>query len=902
MTTPSALPKPFIPLTSSEVTLAEVGGKALNLARLARAGHRVPDAFFIPTKVYREYVERNNLDALIAGAIQHVSPADSEGYQSASVAIRDAFLAAVNLPESWPALEIARRWLGAGPVAVRSSATAEDLPGFSFAGQQDTILNVATIEGLSAAIIRCWGSLWTARAISYRDRNQIGHSEVDICVIVQKMVESTASGVAFTADPVTGLRSETVIEATFGLGEALVSGKVEADRYVIDRREGAITSRILGDKGIALRAHPSGGLREETLEASNIQAIPDQVILELVDLGVEIQELFDFPQDIEWAYERGEDGQGRIFLLQSRPITSLYPLPADAPRESPRVMLSFGAVQGLLEPMTPLGWDAVRLIFAGGARLLGGEADYRASGAIHIAGHRLWVDLTGMIRNPLGARLAPRFLGVIEPGSSVAMAQVLTDERIGAGKGRLRLSTLVRVGAFLISWIWRVVRLTIRPGGMAAAIRAKYQRQVKVMAHQAQSKPPEKGGLDHALDLLKQLQEAFPYAVPEIASGAIAGLAPLFLLVSISRRLTGSNDLALKVTRGLRHNVTTEMDLQLWEIAQSIRADPASRARFQASEAAELAQAHLDGDLSGTASSAIESFLDRYGMRGPGEIDIGRPRWREDPIPVLQTVKGYLEIKVGESAPDRVFHRSQREALDAISEMEAAARGRVAGRMVAAVIRWAARRVRSLAGLREAPKFYIVQLMGIIRNQLQAAGAELARKEVIEGGDDIFFLRLHELEALAQGRAQDWARLVSERKEQRRREMLRSRIPRLMISDGRAFYAGLAPADGKVGELGGSPVSPGVVRGHVRIVLGPDGAALRPGEIMVCRGTDPAWTPLFLSAGGLIMEVGGMMTHGAIVAREYGIPAVVGVDQATERLKDGDQVEVDGSNGRILIL
>jgi pyruvate,water dikinase len=512
------------------------------------------------------------------------------------------------------------------------------------------------------------------------------------------------------------------------------------------------------------------------------------------------------------------------------------------------------------------------------------------------------VDVTGLVRNPIGARIVPRILEAVEPGSSGAMKQILNDERTGAGAGRLGIRALLRVSAFLIPWLWRVVWTAIWPGGVAEQIRSRYHHQIRALERRARAQRASKRRLRHALGLLRDLLDAFPYAVPEIASGAFAGLAPLFLLLSISRWLTGSSDLALKITRGLGHNVTTEMDLQLWEAARSIQADPDSRQRFQAWGAGDLAEAYLRRNLPVTAISAVDAFLDRYGMRGPGEIDIGRPRWREDPLPVFQTLKSYLEIEEGATAPDEIFRRGQREAVVAISELQAAARGRFGGRAVAHVIQWAARRVRSLAGLREAPKFYIVQLMGIMRAQLMKAGAEMARSGMIGEAGDIFFLRLGELEAIAGGEAGDWAGLIASRKEGHRRERRRERIPRLLLSDGRAVYEGLTTSGAQAEELRGSPVSPGVIQGQVRLVLSPGAAGLRPGEIMVCRGTDPAWTPLFLSAGGLIMEVGGMMTHGAIVAREYGIPAVVGVDRATERLRDGDRVEMDGSSGRIVRL
>jgi len=282
-----------------------------------------------------------------------------------------------------------------------------------------------------------------------------------------------------------------------------------------------------------------------------------------------------------------------------------------------------------------------------------------------------------------------------------------------------------------------------------------------------------------------------------------------------------------------------------------------------------------------------------------GEIDIGRPRWNEDPTHIMGVLQSYLQIEDETLAPDAVFQRGEKEAEGAIAELEAIARGTFGGWLKTKIIRGAARRVRALAGLRESPKFHIVGMMWVIRHALLEYGRELVDAGTQERPDDLFFLYLSELEAFAQGEQRDWKNLVSARRASYSREMSRVQIPRLLLSDGRAFYEGLTSGESDSSILKGSPVSPGVVEGLVRVVLDPQKANLVPREILVCQGTDPAWTPLFLAAGGLVMEVGGMMTHGAIVAREYGIPAVVGVHQATTVLQTGQRIQVNGSTGEI---
>ncbi|MGD8794673.1 MAG: PEP-utilizing enzyme, partial [Anaerolineae bacterium] len=331
--------------------------------------------------------------------------------------------------------------------------------------------------------------------------------------------------------------------------------------------------------------------------------------------------------------------------------------------------------------------------------------------------------------------------------------------------------------------------------------------------------------------------------------------------------------------------------------------DEAAATHFAATPAEGLAAEYRGGSLPAAAQAALADFLDRYGMRGVGEIDLGRPRWREAPAPVMRTVKSYLAIDDPALAPDVVFRRGEAEAQEAVERLVAGLRGTHRGRLKARLARWAARRVRALGGLRESPKFWAVRVMGAVRAGLLESGQALVEAGQLSHADDLFFLALGELEALASGEAQDWAALVTARREAYGREMGRRQVPRLLLSDGQAFYEGVAaPVDAVEGELTGSPVSPGVVEGVVQVVLDPHQAQLAQGEILVCPGTDPAWTPLFLVAGGLVTEVGGLMTHGSVVAREYGIPAVVGVSQATHRLQTGQRVRVDGTAGRITIL
>jgi rifampicin phosphotransferase len=883
---------------SPEIDLETAGGKGLNLARLARAGFNVPRGFIISTEAYRAFVEANRWLAVIGSTVENIPADDMGALEKTSAQIRAAFSVGSMPPEVDSAIRGAYADFRDVPVAVRSSATAEDLPDLSFAGQQDTYLNVVGEEEILKAVINCWSSLWTARAIGYRIRNHILQDEVALAVIVQEMVPSDVSGVMFTANPLTGLRSETVIDATFGLGEALVSGQVEPDHYVVDIYKNAIVSKTLGAKEISTRGKSGGGVETTREEASTQQALSDPQILQVTKQGSSIQREYGFPQDVEWAFS-----DGRCYILQSRAITSLFPLPEES-FDPLLVWFSFGAVQGLVGPITPIGQDAIRHVFTGGARLFDVHLTPAEVRIFTAAGERIWINITGVIRHPLGRRVIADLLGFIEPGAALTVRSLMNDPRLGAGSGKFKFSTLRRLAKFFLPILARGIRNAHNP----EKARAEFDQAIDEYLRAAQIAP---GGdkferLANILAFLRErLSTVFYFLLPRFISTFGPSMASLALL----SRFAGNHDQGdhgfsmpiLEITRGLPQNVTTEMDLALWQTACLIKADPESLELFTASDAPTLARRTLEGSLPAAAQAAVTDFMDRYGMRGVGEIDFGQPRWREDPTPVMQTLQSYLQIDQ-DSAPDILFARGQQAASEAIEKLAQQVRRRTGGRLKEKIVRGAARRVRVLMGVRESPKFFAIRVMGIARKALMEVGREFAEAGMIERAEDLSFFNFSELEALSRNEARDWKALVSQRRQTYEHESRRRQVPRLLTSDGRAFYEGVGANTDTGDMITGSPVSPGVVEGLVRVVLNPHDTQLAPGEILVCPGTDPAWTPLFMAAGGLITEVGGMMTHGSVVAREYGIPAVVGVHQATTRLKDGQKIRVDGTTGKIVIL
>jgi pyruvate,water dikinase len=882
---------------SPACTLPVVGGKGANLARLAQAGFLVPPGFFVTTDAYCHFVTSNQLAPTIAAALaslgEHPDPLELE---AASTLIRTAFARARAPHGLMDAVGCAWQTLAADAVAVRSSATAEDLPDLSFAGQQDTYLNVVGETAVMEAVIGCFSSLWTARAIGYRHRNHIAQESVALAVVVQAMVQSEASGVLFTANPLTGHREETVIDATHGLGEALVSGQVEPDHYVVETATGQIRSRTQGAKRVSIVSKPGGGV--ERVEETGVAnwALPEDAVADLVRLGSAVQAHYGGePQDIEWAL-----AGGRLHLLQARPITSLFPLPPGLPSDPPALLFSFGAVQGMLDPLTPIGQDVFREISSDFARLWGFDYPPGAVPALHFAGERMWLRFDPLLRNRATAGIWRKLFPLIEAGSREPYAVVMADAGMQPLRALPKVETFRRLLPVLGPAVVRFAGTWGSPQRRCDEALAEVEALIARLEVQAAQVRSLAEGVAMARQMLDTIVPVFVHLLPVIASG----IGAIYRMLALTERAGIPQSTTLGVLRGLPHNVTTTMDLALWEVARTLQASASTRSFVRETPAAELASRWLQRSLPAAVQTAADRFLAVYGMRGVAEIDLGRRRWREDPTQVFQMVQNYLEIADPESAPDLVFKRGEAVSAAATAEVVANVRNRLGapqGRLTAFFVS----RVRALAGLRETPKFTIIRIFGCIRQVLLVGYGELVAAGKLDAAEDGVFLSLRELEAAAAGYAIDWRALVRVRKSLYERELRRRQVPRLLLGDGRAFYGGApagTPALPNTRALQGTPVSPGIVEGVVHVVFNPHGARLAPGEILVCPGTDPAWTPLFLSAGGLVMEVGGLMTHGSVVAREYGIPAVVGVPHATDLLQTGMRIRIDGASGAIQVL
>ncbi|KIF66912.1 phosphoenolpyruvate synthase [Streptomyces sp. AcH 505] len=854
-----------------ETRVAVVGGKGAQLGGLSRIeGVRVPAGFCVTTEAFRQIVAQvpsigDQLDQLSL-----LDPDDREGVRTLSAEIRRA-IEGIAVPAGLAAAITAAlgRLGGEAAYAVRSSATAEDLPTASFAGQQDTYLNVMGTAAILQHISRCWASLFTERAVTYRRRNGIDHRTVHMAVVVQRMVVPDAAGILFTADPVTGNRTVATVDAGFGLGEALVSGLVNPDVFTV--RHGEVVAKTIAAKERAVQALPDGGTREVAVDSRRQEqpALTDEQVVRLVQLGRRIEAHFGRPQDIEWCL-----ADDAFQIVQSRPITTLFPVPETDDEEN-HVYVSVGHGQMMTDPMRPLGFSMWQLT---------------AMVPMHEAGGRLFVDVT--------RRLA----------SAAGRAGLL--DAMGKGDPLIRdaLETVLDRGDFVPSL--PDASPGRPPGGGApapiatdpAVVTELIERSRVSLAALKRGIRPKAGPalFDFLLEAFEEHKRVL--SDPLSIQAIMAGMEATWWLNDKLMEWLGEKNAADTLTLSAPDNITSETGLALLDVADVIRAQPDVVAFLK--DVTDVTDENFLDELAklsgGTAArDAIEAYLDRYGMRCVGEIDITRPRWRERPLTLVPAILDNVR-NFEPGAAERRFEQGRQKALAKEQDVLSRLRALPEGDQKADETKRMIDRVRTFIGYREYPKYNIISRYFVYKQALLEEAERLVRAGVLPEKEDIFSLTFQELHDVARSNRAD-GRLVQQRKEAFRSYHALT-PPRVLTSDGEAVVGAYRRDDVPDGALTGLAVSAGTVEGRARVVLDMADADLEAGDILVTPFTDPSWSPLFVGIAGLVTEVGGLMTHGAVIAREYGLPAVVGVEQATRLIQDGQRIRVYGTDGYVEIL
>ncbi len=883
---------PFSQISAADLPL--VGGKGANLGEMSRAGFPVPPGFCVTTHAFHHFVANCPQMSQFYAALSAIPAEDLMATRKIGEEIRQT-LHAVPIPDA-VATAVRHAWHNLDPnaaYAVRSSATAEDLPDASFAGQQDTYLNVRGEAAVLDAVRRCWASLFTDRAILYRQQNGFDHQEVALSVVVQQMVLPEVSGILFTADPVNQNRHITSIDASYGLGEALVAGLVSADLYRVDTRSNKLVEVKIGDKKLAIRPLPHGGTIQEALsdEQRTAKVLSEAQAVTLAQLGKRIENHYGTPQDIEWAI-----ADGQTYLLQTRPITTLFPLPTPRPTDDAlHLYVSLSHAQVMLDPIKRMGIDLWRLAFP----TLKPAGLTSRSLNISAAGGRMYLDLSHLLNLRLGRKVVPTALTIADEMIAAGIKVVLARPDFVPQLARLKpqptlrdvlfyIGPIVKTAVSFLFWRDPAATLAEQTAVIDQMVAASRQRILAQSAGEARLRQTEQ----EVGQMFRRILPAFPALVA-------SGIASQRLLAKLLGHRANPEDLTA-VARGLSGNVTTEMDLAVGDLADLVRQSPELVAHFQ--QYPPLAALTTAQTVPGSSPflAGWAKFLAQYGMRGPSEIDVSRLRWREDPTSLLQFVIGNLQ----HSAPGS--HRAHHAQMAAAGEAAAnrlidAAGHSLLGFVRRPLVRRLVRDVRHYTPGREHPKFFIIKLFGVVKEVLLETGEGLVANGRIDHLDDIWHLDLAELIGFVAEPERDIRPLIT----QRRAEFARFHKlapPRVLTSDGEIVYVQPNRDGLPDGALVGVAASSGTIEGIARVVLDPNKDILAKGEILIAPFTDPGWTPLFINAAALVMEIGGLMTHGSVVAREYGIPAVVSVPDATQRIKTGQRIRVHGDAGFVEIL
>ncbi len=845
-----------------------VGGKGAYLGELSRIeGVRVPAGFCVTTDAFRLIMAGAPSTDDRLGRLSRSNPDDRESIRTLSAEIRRA-IEGIPIPDDVAAaVTSAIAQLGErAAYAVRSSATAEDLPTASFAGQQDTYLNVVGPAEILRHVSRCWASLFTERAVTYRLRNGFGHRKLHMAVVVQQMVFPQAAGILFTADPVTGNRKLASMEASFGLAEGLVSGLVNADVYEV--RDGEVVAKAVAAKQLAIHASPAGGTEEQTIEPERQEqpALTDAQAVRLAQLGRRIEAHFGCPQDIEWCLV-DDDFQ----IVQSRPITTLFPIPAAGDGEN-HVYVSVGHGQMMTDAMKPLGLSVWQLT---------------TPRPMNEAGGRLFVDVTRALGSPTSRAGLLKVMGKSDPLIRDALETVLDrgnfipslpDEGpVGApaGDAPAPIETDPAIVAELI--------------GRTQASIATLKRDIRTKVGSAL--------LDFILEDIQELKRIL--FDPQSHQVFMSAMEAAWWLNEQLQAWLGEKNAADTLTQSVPHNVTSEMGLALLDVADVIRPHPEVVAFLQHVEDESFLDELVKLAGGREARDAILAWLDKYGMRCVGEIDITRPRWSERPTTLVPVILGNIK-NFEPGAGKRRFEQGRQEAWEKEQELLERLRALPDGERKAEEAKRMIDRVRTFIGYREYPKYGMVSRYFVYKQALLEEAERLVQAHVLHEKEDIFYLRFEELQDVVRMNQVD-DQLIRERKEAFRSYQALT-PPRVLTSDGEGIAGAYRRDDLPAGALVGLPVSAGTVEGRARVILDMAEAYLEPGDILVTAHTDPSWTPLFVTIKGLVTEVGGVMTHGAVIAREYGLPAVVGVEHATRLIQDGQQIRLHGTDGYVEIL
>lgn len=888
---------------------AQVGGKASSLMEMTRAGLPVPPGFVLSTAFFQPWLEKlqasTEWSAFVA-AVSAREPSDDQLREAAAdlqAACGDLpFTEAQKQQLSEAVDELVRSTPPSGSssesglLAVRSSAPQEDMSGASFAGVYESVLGVPPGK-LREAVRKVFVSAVDFKVVSYRRQRGFDPVQAEIAVVIQEQVDSKSAGVAFSLNPQNNDYDEAVIQANWGLGETVVSGSVDPDRWIIDKVTHRIVEKKAGTKKTSLWSRATGGsteTRDVRTGDGDTFALTDGQAVEISRMAERAEALIAAPVDVEWAY--GSDGS--LYLLQARPVTTYFPLPEElvtAPADPRRLYADSTLLEeGLHEPLSVLGgrWmeDAIieMVRHATGRRISTRASD----GLVLTVGGRWYLNVSNVLW--LGRERLAKSLEALDVHAAQVMRNVAVERyREAARKPGVRsiaglaLSTI----AYSAGPVGRMLAALAAPDGARRRYEAAvewHRRRLDDVAHSARSLP-ELGErtLLPAVHLL--MREGLPLTYAAESARA--------LLQFLYRWAPSGQRHRLEVAlRAMPHNITIEMGLALYSLARSLEVSVGKDAY---ADLGELGRRIAARELPEQFMGEWDAFMGRYGFRGPTELDLASARYADEPLLVLEQMRQYALLdESAQETPQQSYERRQHERQKAHRELLDRTRNPLKARLAEKIYRTA----EAFSGLREVHKYHLVMAGYVVRRRALEVGRELAERGRLDSAEQVFDLDYEDLHEGFEASDADLRARAHRNTGYRRkvRQTPGARFP--VIADSRGNIPRAASRAAGPGVLAGEGVSPGIARGPAKVLSHVGEKPVLPGEVLVARATDPGWTPLFVNAAGVVLETGGSFQHGALVAREYGKPCLVSIENATQRISDGQVVELDGEAGTLTLV
>ena len=845
-----------------------VGFKAVSLSAMKKSGINVPDGFLVTTEAYKAFLRHNDLTRLLTNIM--ITKEESEELREQ---IKNAEIPDDVYDEIKSALdELSDEEF----YAVRSSAVGEDSLFASFAGQQDTFLNV-TEENIKKTILGCFASLFTDKVIYYRIHNSVKVAEM--AVIIEKMIPAHIAGVMFTSDPSTGSRDIISIEASFGLGASIVSGVVSPDVYKFDKTAMTILSRTISRKKKAVLPMSDGGTVDVDIPADHMSdpAISDETIGKLCLAAINIEGLFGCPQDIEWCMD-SED----IYIVQSRPITTLFPTPESiSGNKGMRTYFSLSHAQMMLDPISPMGISVLKMLMPYGDD---GDSRYICS-----AGGRIYADASELLKSHFLRKKIPRYLEILSPLMGKAALKLVTRADYPQRVWRVKNRAWIAFFRLLPAILGIMKNYSSKDTeGMLGRINNLTRLAISDLRNEMEASNVGTRKLEIArkkLNIDNMMNQMIPLFMP--------GVISLAKLLRLEEKYLRQRKYTDAIVAGLEGNITARIGIMIGDMADFVRESDLLKKEFSDTNYKTLIQRISALDDCVDFQKIFSDFFKLYGMRCAGEIDMATERWQENPEYIAKAVMSIAETAEPDAHNLRNEHNKlasadmEKEFIEEVSKKQGWFKARKIKRLI--------KTCKDMLPAREHPKHLIVNLMQLFKNQISEEALKLVEAGLLETKNDVFYCEYSEF--LAAVKAESSLKDIVIKRKEEYIKYNRLIPPYVMTSEGEAVTA--AYEKPRRDAIFGVPTSSGVVEGTARVIKNYGDDVVKKGEILVAPFLDSGATPMLVNAAGIVMENGGILSHGTIIAREYGLPAVAGVENALLKIKTGDKIRVDGNLGYI---